>query len=222
LVLAGLCLGGPASAQPFEWRSATPESQGMSRKKLDELAKELAKRKTRAFLVIRNDKVVYEWYAAGHGPHKKHGAASLSKPTVAGLALALLLSDRKLTLDTPVAELVPAWKDDRRKRKITLRHLGAHASGLADAEQDRLPHAKLTGWKGDFWKGLAPPNDPFTLARDKAPVLFEPGTRLRYSNPGIAMLCYAVTAALKTAPQKDVRTLLRDRVMRPIGVADPE
>src|ERR1700731_3300738 len=101
----------------FEWPTATPESQGMSGNKLDALKDELARRKTRAFLVIRNAKIVYEWYEAGHGPNKKHGAASLSKPTVAGLALALLLSDGKVKLDTPVADLVPAWNDDRRKRK---------------------------------------------------------------------------------------------------------
>src|SRR5262249_31856824 len=47
-------------------------------------------------------------------------------------------------------------------------------------------------------------------------------TRLQYSNPGIAMLCYAVTAALKDTPAKDIRTLLRHRVLRPIGVADAE
>jgi CubicO group peptidase (beta-lactamase class C family) len=219
---AVLCLVVPVSGQPFAWRSATPASQGMSQEKLDALKDELARRKTRAFLVLRNDRMVYEWYAAGHGPNKKHGAASLSKPTVVGLALALLLGEGKLKLDAPVADLVPAWKDDHRKRKITLRHLGSHTSGLADAEQDRLPHAKLTGWKGDFWKQLDPPNDPFTIARDKTPVLFEPGARLQYSNPGIAMLGYAVTAALTKTPQKDIRTLLRDRVLRPIGVADEE
>src|SRR5206468_4804842 len=81
---------------------------------------------------------------------------------------------------------------------------------------------KLTGWKGDFWKQLDPPDDPFTVARDKTPVLFEPGTKLQYSNPGIAMLGYAMTAALRGGPQKDIRSLLRDRVMRPIGVADGE
>jgi CubicO group peptidase (beta-lactamase class C family) len=225
LILAialGLCLESPAVGRAFEWQTATPRSQGMSKEKLEALKDELAKRKTHTFLVIRNDKIVYEWYATGHGPNTKHGAASLSKATVAGLALALLLSDHNLKLDTPVAELAPAWKDDPRKRKITLRHLGSHTSGLADAEQDRLPHAKLTGWKGDFWKQLDPPNDPFTLSRDKAPVLFEPGTKLQYSNPGIAMLGYVVTAALKDEPHKDIRTLLRDRVMRPIGVADGE
>jgi CubicO group peptidase (beta-lactamase class C family) len=209
------------SLAPFEWQTATPENQGMSSEKLDALKDELA-RSTHAFLVIRNDKIVYEWYAAGHGPNKKHGAASLSKPTIAGLALALLLSDGKLTLDMLVRELVPAWNDDPRKRKITLRHLGSHTSGLADAEQNGLPHDKLTGWQGDFWKRLAPPDDPFTIARDKTPVLFEPGTRLQYSNPGIAMLGYAVTAALKAEPHKDIRGLLRERIMRPIGIADED
>ena len=206
----------------FHWEIATPASQGLSQEKLDALQKELARRKTRGFLVVRNDKIVYEWYAAGYGPNKKHGAASLSKPTVAGLALALLLNDGKLTLDTRVADLVPAWNADPRKRKVTLRHLGSHTSGLADAEQDRIPHNKLAGWKGDFWKQLDPPHDPFTLGRDRAPVQFEPGTKLQYSNPGIAMLGYAVTAALRDGPQKDIRTLLRDRIMRRIGVADQD
>jgi CubicO group peptidase (beta-lactamase class C family) len=217
-----LYLGRPAWGQKFEWQSAAPQSQGMSKEMLDALKDELAERKTHALLIVRNDKIVYEWYAVGHGPNTKHGTASLAKATVAGLALALLLTDRKLQLDTPVSDLVEDWKDDPRKRKITLRHLGSHTSGLADAEQDRLPHGKLTGWKGAFWKQLDPPSDPFTLARDKAPLLFEPGAKLQYSNPGIAMLGYAVTAALKDVPQKDIRTLLRDRVMRPIGIADGE
>ncbi len=201
-ILTFLCASCPAWGQPFEWHTATPESQGMSSEKLDALKDGLAKRKTKAFLVVHNDKIVYEWYAEGHGPNRKQGTASLAKPLVAGLPLALLVSDGKLKLDTPVADLVAAWKDDPRKRKITLRHLGSHTSGLADAEQDRLPHSKLSGWKGDLWKQLDPPNDPFTLSRDKTPVLFEPGTKLQYSNPGIAMLGYAVTAALKDAPRR--------------------
>ena len=54
-----------------------------------------------------------------------------------------------------------------------------------------VPHDKLPGWMGDFWKRLPPPGDPFTLARDKAPMLFEPGAKFQYSNPGIGMLTYA-------------------------------
>jgi CubicO group peptidase (beta-lactamase class C family) len=194
----------------------------MSREKLDAHRVALAARKTTAFLVIRNDRIVYEWYADGAGPGRTHGTASLAKAVVGGLALAVALTDRRIALNDPVAKYVPQWTTDPQKVRIEVRHLGSHTSGLADAEQDRLPHDKLTGWKGTFWKQLPPPDDPFTLARDQAPVLFEPGTRLQYSNPGIGMLTYAVTAALRDAPQKDVRTVLRDRVMRPIGVADAE
>ncbi|MGH8021165.1 MAG: serine hydrolase [Opitutaceae bacterium] len=78
----------------------------------------------------------------------------------------------------------------------------------------------MPGWKGEFWKRLPPPRDPFTLSRDVAPVVFPPGERKLYSNPGIALLGYATTAALRGAPQSDMRALLRDRVMRPIGIAD--
>ncbi len=36
------------------------------------------------------------------------------------------------------------------------------------------------------------------------------------------MMNYAVTATLRDAPEKDLRTLLRERIMRPIGVPDAE
>lgn len=36
------------------------------------------------------------------------------------------------------------------------------------------------------------------------------------------MLVYAITGALRDSPQHDLRTLLRERVMRPIGVRDVE
>jgi CubicO group peptidase (beta-lactamase class C family) len=219
---AGAGHGASEAAAPFAWQTATPESQGLSGPKLDALRDALAARKTTGFLVVRNDRIVYEWYADGQGPVKPHGTASLAKAVVGGLSLAVALTDRRIALDDPAAKFIPSWKDDPQKSRITIRQLGSHTSGLSDAEQDRLPHDKLTGWKGDFWKALPPPNDPFTIARDLAPAIFEPGTRLQYSNPAIGMLTYAVTASLRDSPQKDVRTLLRDRVMRRIGVADDE
>src|SRR5437870_5131948 len=85
-ILALLCATDPAMGQPFEWKTATPESQGMSRERLDALKDDLAKRKTRAFLVVRNDHIVYEWYAAGVKPESKQGTASLAKAIVGGLS----------------------------------------------------------------------------------------------------------------------------------------
>jgi CubicO group peptidase (beta-lactamase class C family) len=221
-VVAVLCLGRPAPAQPFEWQTATPASQGLSAPKLDALRDDLAARKTRALLVIRNDKIVCEWYAPGNAADGKQGTASLAKAVVGGLSLAVALTDGRVRLDDAAAQYVPEWKDDPKKSKITLRHLGSHTSGLSDSTADGVKNEDQPGWKGDFWKRLPPPNDPFTLARDKAPVLFEPGRQLQYSNPGSGMLTYCVTAALKDAERRDVRSLLKERVMRPIGVADAE
>ena len=221
-VLAFLCAGCPDWGQQFEWQEATPESQGMSSKKLDLLRDRLAFQNTKALLVLRNDRIVHEWYADGHGAMKAHYTASMAKALVGGLSLGVALTDRRVALDDKAAKYIPQWKDDARKSKITIRQLGSHTSGLEDAEADGLPHEKLTGWKGDFWKRLDAPNDPFTISRDKTPTLFDAGEKFQYSNPGIAMLTYAVTAALTDAPQKDIRTLLRDRVMRPIGVPDKE
>ena len=219
VAVTGTVYSAPAS---FDWRSAAPEDQALSTAKLDEFRDHLAGRATKAFLLVRNDRIVYEWYAAGHSATKKHYTASMAKALVGGMAVAVAITDGKLTLDDSAAKFIPAWRGDPLKAKITLRHLGSHTSGLDDAEANKLPHEQLTGWQGDFWKQLPPPRDSFTLSRDVTPVVFPPGERILYSNPGIAMLAFATTAALQDAPEKDLRTLLRDRIMRPIGVSDDD
>ncbi|HEY7155416.1 MAG TPA: serine hydrolase [Gemmataceae bacterium] len=214
-------LKGHKAAEAFQWRTATPESQGMSSKKLDDLKDKLSGR-TQALLVIRNDRIVYEWYAKDRSATMPHYTASLAKALVGGMSLAVAITDSQIALDDPVGKFVPAWKKDAKKAQITIRHLGSHTSGLEDSSVAGTKHTEEPGWKGEFWKRLAPPHDPFTIARDQTPVLFEPGTRFQYSNPGIAMLTYAVTAAIRGSRHKDVRALLRERIMRPIGAPDKE
>lgn len=229
----GLCNQVLVAAEPFEWQTASPESQGFSAQKLNSLRDALARRGTKALMIVRNDKIAYEWYAPSHGPAKKHYTASMAKALVGGMSLLLALNDGHIAADDPAWHCVPQWADDPAKAKITIRHLATHSSGIEDAEaseQDRLAarqrgvtltteHMSLPGWKGGFWRQDP---DPFTLARDQAPVIFTPGSQYAYSNPGMAMLSYAVTASLKASEFNDIRTLLRDRIMRPIGVADKD
>ena len=220
LLSAFVALGAATPDGP--WGRTTSAAQGLSGAKLEALRADLATRKTRAFLVIRNDAIVCEWYAPDHGANTQFGTASLAKAIVGGLSLAAAMTDGHLELDDPAAKFIPQWREDPRKSKITLRQLGSHTSGIEDAEANDTPHDQLAGWKGYFWKRLAVPNDPFTLARDRAPIVFEPGEKMQYSNPGIALMTWCVTASLRDAAQKDIRSLLRDRVMRPIGVTDAE
>jgi len=213
LVAALLLL--PVGAQAFDWQVASPEDHGMSSAQLEDMVAGLQKHRTKTLVVIRNDRIVCEWYADGFSRNRVHYTASLAKAIVGGVSLALAIDDGLISPDDPASKYVPSWRDDPLKSKITVRHLATHYSGIEDAEQDGLPHNKLPGWKGEFWR--RDPN-PFLNARDDAPVISEPGRESHYSNPGMAMLSYCVTAALQDAPESDIRTLLRRRVMEPIGV----
>jgi CubicO group peptidase (beta-lactamase class C family) len=231
LVVVSCAANSVLGAEPFAWRTAAPESQGMSSANLDALQQDLAERRTRAFLVVRNDRIVHEWYAEGQTAQTKQGTASLAKAIVGGLSLAVAINDGRMALDDPASRWVPQWKGDPRKSQITVRHLGSHTSGIDDShnreEQARgIDQGSYTGWTGEFWRWRngkqRPPDDAFSISRDVAPLLFDPGTDFQYSNPGLAMLGYCVTASLKGTPHSDIRALLRERIMRPIGVPDGE
>jgi CubicO group peptidase (beta-lactamase class C family) len=108
LLLAASC-STPVHAQAnvppaFEWSTATPESQGMSSAKLNAMKGNLAARKTTGLLIIRNDKIVYEWYAEGNTAATKHFTASMSKAIVAGVAVGVALTDGRLALDEPASK----------------------------------------------------------------------------------------------------------------------
>jgi len=207
-------------AESFVFQTVKPETQGLSSAKLDELRANLEKHATRALLVLRHDKLVYEWYADGNDANKKQGTASLAKAIVGGLSLAVAMQDGQIKPDDLASKYIPQWRDDPHKSKITIAELATHTSGLDDAEDHNLPHDKLTGWQGEFWK--REPRDPFTIARDTTPVLFTPGERVSYSNPGMAMLSYAITAAIQHGDQKDVRSLLDERIYKRIGISDKD
>jgi CubicO group peptidase (beta-lactamase class C family)/dienelactone hydrolase len=211
----------PASPS-WDWATASPESAGMDPARLEAAWVNLARRQTTSFVVVRHDKIVFERYAAGYSRARPHGTASMAKALVGGVTLMLAMNDGRIRPDDLASKYVPAWRNDAQRSKITIRHLATHTSGIEDAELDDMPHEKLTGWKGDFWKRLPPPNDPFSIARDRAPVLDLPGKEERYSNPGMAMLGYCVTASLRGGKDSDLRSLLRHRIMEPLGVAPGE
>ena len=204
---------------PFEWTTATPESRGLDGRAIQAWVEALAARGTAALLVTRHDRIVVEWYAPGHGPAALHGTASLAKALVGGLSLILALGDGLLAPDEPAARSIPQWRDHPLRSLVTIRHLATHSSGIEDAEAEGIGHMELGGWMEAFWRRDP---DPFSVSRDHAPFIFRPGTGYAYSNPGMAMLAYAVTAALQGSAHEDIRTLLRERVMRPIGIGDDE
>jgi CubicO group peptidase (beta-lactamase class C family) len=135
------------------------------------------------------------------------------------MSLLVALGDRRMGLDDPVWKYVPAWRHEPLKSKITIRHLVTHSSGLHFGEDAFWP-SRLSWMLRKLGVNADP--DPISIALHDTPVLFQPGTRFMYSGTGFAVLGYAITASLKDAPYKDIRTLFRDRIMKPLGIPDSE
>jgi CubicO group peptidase (beta-lactamase class C family) len=207
-----------ASASPAILKAAEMR-EGLNLSNLQKLKDQLAARQTTGLLVRRHNRTVYEWYAPGWEPERRHYTASMAKSLVGGMSLLVALNDGHISADDPAWKYIPHWEKDPLKSQITIRQLATHTSGLEDAEEGGKPHGQLTGWKGNFWKRKP---SPFWIAVHETPVIYPPGTKFAYSNPGFAALAYAITGSLRGAPQPDIRSLLKERVMDPIGVPDKD
>lgn len=212
--ILGLLFSSTAWAQS-DWQTIKAEDAGFDPVKLESIQRDLAARNTSGLLIIRRGKIVWEWYSPDSGPEKVHYTASMAKALVGGMSLMLALNDGRIKPDDVASKYIPFWKDDPLRARITIRELATHTSGIEDAEQDDIPHMKLPGWKGAFWRQDM---NPFVMALREAPVIFEPGTDNAYSNCGMAALAYAVTASLRGAPQPDIKSLLAERIMQPLGI----
>ncbi len=104
--------------------------------------------------------------------------ASVSK-ALATTSMAMILYERGwLDLETPVFEAVPEFGgEDQRRRKVTLRHLLAHSSGLPAYEKLFLRTRT---------------REELLMAAFVTPLVAEPGTRAEYSDIGFITLGVAL------------------------------
>ncbi|HZN98638.1 MAG TPA: serine hydrolase, partial [Gemmatimonadales bacterium] len=202
--------------QPFRWSSATPESQGMCgstielgcTSTLDQIWTGISepKHNTKRFVVIRNDKVIYD-----RGGTEPYFSYSASKGLLGAPTLVYAMSKCGVGLKDRAAEWLghgdgARWNSEYPWTDITLEHLATHTSGICDygnpsaACSDQNP-----GWQSDFERTkqggdeFVYPGDAFTIARALAEQNSEPalapGSIYEYSNVGHALLNYAVQRA---------------------------
>ena len=111
-----------ASASPA-LLDASEVRGGLNISRLEELRDQLAARDTTGLLIRRHDKTVYEWYAPGWDPERRHYTASMAKSLVGGMSLLMALNDGRLSADDPAWKYIPQWKQDPMKSRITIRQL---------------------------------------------------------------------------------------------------
>ena len=173
-----------------------------------------------AAVVVRSGgELVAERYAGEGRPGRPvtertlFALASITKPVTASAVMALV-DEGLLAIDEPIARFVPefatanpdgncAWEAAR--RLITVRQALCHTTGLPED----LPPGELRG------RDL-PSVETIADHLIRLPLGFEPGTELRYSNAGYALLGRLV----QRVTGQDLWDYARARVLEPMGLND--
>jgi CubicO group peptidase (beta-lactamase class C family) len=141
-----------------------------------------------------------------------------------GVTAAILVEEGKLSLDDPVSKYLPEFKtlwvsesetnDTRTLRKaqneLTVRMCLNHTGGFPF----EIP-AKQGNIKGGGWSGGAPLRQTAAIAA-ACPLLFEPGTKVQYSNTGIDI----GAAVIEVVTGERWENFLKARVLDPLGMKD--
>lgn len=223
LVLLLLMAAGAAvvsSAHPDQpasvaWAETSPEAEGFDGGALRSMAADLAERGTKALLVARHGRLVFEWYAPDFSWNHRHYTAAMTKGVAAAPALLAAAGEGLLSLDDPVADWVPEWRTHADLGRITLRDLAFHDSGLESVDFDAGRSGLLPGWKQRYYDH---PEERFRLALDSAALLHQPRLGLTYSGVGYYVLSYVVSRALADQSTKDIPSFLETKVYAPIGI----
>ncbi len=205
-----------APAASFRWALSTPESQGMCgsviqagcTKTLEQIWTAIGnpKHNTKRFIVVRNDRVIFD-----RGGTSSYAAYSASKGLLGAPTLVHAMSKCGVSLTARASRWLQhgdgaRWGTQFPWNTITVEHLATHTSGVCDyGNPSTACRNENPGWFTAFDRAKAGgptyvyPKDALTIARAKAeqnrePAL-APGSVLEYSNVGHSLMNYVVQRA---------------------------
>ena len=164
---------------------------------LDQILQTAKETRSSAVVLMRQGEVVLEWRDDVLEPIE---TMSVTKSVVA-LGVARMLTTGELaSLDMPVADVFPEWRQGR-KSKITVRHLMNHSSGLQNH-----PH---TG------EEIYPSPDFVQLAL-AAELDDEPGERFRYNNKATNL----IAGLFPRLTGRDMAQYIGEELFEPLGIEE--
>ncbi len=212
LTIAGVTAQSPAPTTYWpgvEWRTATPESQGLDSQALASAIAQVREKQwgTHSLLVIRHGFVVADVDFYPYRSNVPHDVASVTK-TLTSTLTGVAVANRMLRLDQPVLSFFPKESPadgDERRRAITVENLLRMESGLdcgfLPGEQELEKMKRSANWVA------------FTLA---LPIKYDRGTRPSYCSPGYHVLGSVIGVAARTTELDFGRKYLFD----PLDIKD--
>jgi CubicO group peptidase (beta-lactamase class C family) len=180
------------------------ESPGFGSKTIPQTyEKQFDKLKTVAFLVIKEEKIVFEKYWKGYSAESRFNSFSMA-PSIVSLLIGAAVDEGYIkSVDQPAGDFIPAFRTGD-KAKITIRHLLEMSSGLSwDESYSSLTSMTTKGYYGD---------DINSLVLEQA-VVREPGIYFDYKSGNTQLL--AIILAYATG--RNISTYASEKLWIPMG-----
>ena len=183
-----------------------PLHEAYSRIKLsDTLRKELEDYQTIGFAVFKDGKFLYEEYWDGYSDQSRTNSFSMAKTVTTMLIGKAIEQGYIKSLDQPITDFLPEFRDDSLGRLCTIGNLSAMRSGY--------------DWTEDYHTPLNPTTEAY-YGDDIERMLLKrkfssrPGGHFRYASADTQLLAII----LKRATGKSLATYLSDEFWKPLGM----
>lgn len=159
---------------------------------------------SRAFLVFKNDELLFEKYWGNHKETTVSNSFSVAK-TVVALLIGIATEEGHInSLDDPIKNYLNEFKG-RKEGEITIRHLLTMSSGLSWSESGANPFSNNAEsyYGGDLKKQVV-----------RQRLIHSPGTMLNYQSGNSQLLGFILEAATKT----DLSQYTEEKLWKKLGM----
>ena len=167
-------------------------------------------------LVAKDGKTIYAGafgqankdFGAANTLDTKFNLGSMNKMFTA-VTIAQLVEQGKLSYEDPLSKFLPDYPSADAARKIRIKHLLTHTSGLGSYFNDEFERTSRARYRTV--------DDMMQLAKGES-LAFEPGTRWSYSNTGMLVL----GKVIEVVTRQDYFSYVREHLYAPAGMANTD
>jgi CubicO group peptidase (beta-lactamase class C family) len=176
-------------------------STNYNKTKNEKLLKEIEKYEPAAFLVIKNDSIYYEEYWDSYNKNSLTNSFSVAK-TFVGLLIGIALDEGKInSIDDPVANYLPQYKDHP---ELTIKHLLTMSSGINFDESYKSPFGHMA--KAYYGSDIKKLNEDYTVTEI-------PGETWRYLGGNTIILSFI----LEKVTNMPLSEYMSEKIWKPVG-----
>ena len=195
----------PAASESVPAAVEYKDSTAVKRTALDDLLKSTG---THAFIVVRDDKVLYENYFNGYRRDSINESCSLAKSFVSALVGIAIDEGFIKSIQNPITDYLPELKAQEGFDAITIRNLLTMGSGIRY-------RFNLFPWDEFVLAGIYPNLQALLLSDMK--IMEPPGESFHYNNYNTELL----TMILERATHRTISEYLQEKIWQPVGMEYP-